>query len=463
MSDIRYVWGTWSPSRLIVVSFASVIAVGTVLLRLPVASVGAPLGWLDALFTATSATCVTGLVVVDTGTDLSGFGQSVVLLLIQLGGLGIMSFSTVGLVAMGKRLRLHQRIVVARTLGSPAGLSVGRLLLSVIGTSLAFEALGALLLAWRWPADSPLEAMAAGAFHSISAFNNAGFSTLSDSLVGLQGDGVVNAVVIVLIVAGGLGFPVLAEVGSRLRTPERGGQFSLHTKVVVSVSAGLIVCGTVLIYVLESGGTLAHLDAPHRIMAALFQSVTTRTAGFNTVPLQSLHAATLFVMVLFMFVGGSPGSTAGGVKTTSVGILGAFVWARARGRDSAELFRRSVSSEDLRRAVSVLSAAVAILFVAIFGLLVTESVRGPAEAIGQVAGVAGRRANMQDVVFEAVSALGTVGLSTGLTQSLSSAGRLIIIVLMFLGRVGPLTMAMALAKIHSEGNYRYPQGRVLPG
>ena len=460
VNDVRYVWGRWSPARLIVVSFASTIAVGTLLLRTPVASSGVALGWLEALFTATSATCVTGLIVVDTGRDLSMFGQVVVLALIQLGGLGIMSFSTLGLIAMGKRLRLHHRMVVASTLGTPGGLTIGSLLRHVIGISLAFELIGALLLAWRWPAETVGEALAAGLFHSISAFNNAGFSTRADSLIGFQGDGVVNSVVMVLIVCGGLGFPVLAEISAWARGSDKARSFTLHTKVALSVSAALIGGGALLIFLLEARGTLAHLALPQQLMASLFQAVTSRTAGFNTLPVGSLHAATLFVVLLLMFVGGSPGSTAGGVKTTSVGVLLAFVRARARGRESVDMFRRSVSPEDVRRAVAVVAAAVALLILAIFGLLVTEHVRGPAELAGSMAD---ESALAHEVVFEAVSALGTVGLSTGLTRSLTSPGRLIIILLMFVGRIGPLTIAMALGKIHSPGTYRYPQGRVIPG
>ena len=459
----RLLWGGWSPARTLVVSFGCVIALGTLLLRMPWAAHGQPLTWLDAWFTATSATCVTGLVVVDTGTRLTLAGQVVVAAMIQLGGLGIMTFSTLGILALGKRLRLHQRMVVANTLGLPGHMNLRSLVLRVIALALAFESAGALLLAWRWPAEQWWQALGAGVFHAISAFNNAGFSTLSDSLVRFQHDALVNGVFIVLIVCGGLGFPVLAEVGAVLRRRLAGQRtiVTLHTRVVLAVTAVLLAAATGAIYLLEANGALAHLATGERLVAALFQAVTPRTAGFDTVPMQSLHTATLFVVLLLMFVGGSPGSTAGGVKTTAVGILTAFVVARARGRETVDLFRRTVTDQDVRQAVGVVAAALSVLVVAVFGLLISEQVRDP----GFVAGAAGAASPRLafEVVFEAVSALGTVGLSTGLTPELTATGRVIVIVLMFVGRVGPLTIAMALGRRRATGAYRYPRGRVLVG
>ncbi|MFQ5742447.1 MAG: TrkH family potassium uptake protein [Acidobacteriota bacterium] len=462
-----YLWGRWSPARVIAVAFAATIAVGTVALHTPWASAGQQLSWLDALFTATSATCVTGLVVVDTGSALSLGGQTIVLALIQIGGLGIMTLSTLALVLMGKRLRLRHRMVVADGLSPDGAPDLRAVILHVMVMTAAFELVGTILLAWRWPADSVLAALGASLFHAISAFNNAGFSLMSNSLTGFQHDTAINLTVMALIIAGGLGFPVISELASLLRPRRKRHRvmLTLHTKVVLAVTSALLLLGTAAIYLLEANGALAHLSASDRLMAAAFQAVTPRTAGFNTIPIAGLHAATLFVIVLLMFVGGSPGSTAGGVKTTALGTLIAFVWSRARGRESVDLFRRTIAEADVRRAVTVIFAAATALVVAISIFLVTEGAAGPAvvRAPAAVSASAEESQLFIELVFESVSALSTVGLTTGVTPTLSAPGRLLIILLMFAGRIGPLTLAVALGQVRSRGAYRYPEERVLVG
>jgi trk system potassium uptake protein TrkH len=470
MAKLTYMWSSWSPPRVIAGSFVLVIAVGTLLLRFPAAANDGALSWLEALFTATSATCVTGLVVVDTGTRLSPLGQGIVLALIQVGGLGITVFSTLALVLMGRRLSLHGREAIAQVVGSSVRTDVPQLVLRIVATTLVLEGLGAALLFSMWPLGTFRSRMAGAVFHTVSAFNNAGFSTLPQNLVSLQGQWGSSVVIAMLIVLGGIGFPVIWElltISGKLRRRERF-LITVHTKVVLTMTLALLTLGTISILLLESDGALSHLGVTERWVAAAFHAVTPRTAGFNTIPIPNFHAATLFILVMFMFVGGSPGSTAGGVKTTTLGILLAFVRSRARGRDTVDLFRRTVSPEDVRRAVAVVAAACSILIVAIIVLLVAED-RAPAPILAGIVSNAEQLPGIVepllffDLMFEAVSALGTVGLSTGITPSLGPVGRITIIILMFIGRVGPLTIALALGPGASRHTYTYPKARVMTG
>lgn len=465
----RLLWNVWSPPRLMVSAFATAILVGTLLLRLPAASSAAPLGWIDALFTSTSAVCVTGLVVVDTGTRLSSFGQGVVLLLIQAGGLGIMTFSTLGAVLLGRRLALPGRFLLYSRLGPLGQGELYPLLKRLLVMVGCFELAGAVVLSLAWPADGWAEKAWNGLFHSVSAFCNAGFGLLSDSLVTFRGDWVVAGTVLILVVCGGLGFPVLLELHARLtRQPvaERK-RLTVHSRVALLVTGFLIVVGVALIYLFERNHALASLGAGEGWLATAFQAITPRTAGFNTLPIGELQPTTLFLLILLMIIGGSPGSTAGGIKTTSVGVLAAFVWARGRGREAVHLFRRTLPLRDVRKAATVASSAILILFVAVLALLLTEAAWG----IGTVGAGAvtdvprGRTGHgfFLEIFFETTSALGTVGLSTGVTPSLSAAGRLIIILVMFLGRLGPLTIAMAMATTDAEPSYRYPEEQMMIG
>jgi trk system potassium uptake protein TrkH len=413
---------------------------------------------------------VTGLVVVDTGTRLTALGKGLVLTLIQVGGLGITVFSTLALVLLGRNVSLHGRAMVVQATGSDPRTDVSRLVRRVLATSFVLECFGAVLLWATWPSGSAYPRVAGAIFHSISAFNNAGFSVLTDNLVSLQNHWGPSLVIAALVILGGIGFPVLWELlilVSRVRRRERS-LVTVHTKVVLSTTLALLLIGAIAILLLESDGALSHLRASDRLVAAVFHAVTPRTAGFNTIAIPDLHAATLFIIVMLMFVGGSPGSTAGGVKTTTLAILLAFVRSRARGRDSVDLFRRSVSPEDVRRAVAVVAAAASILVVAIIILLVSED-RTPAPIL---AGIMTKTEQLPgiiepllffDLMFEAVSALGTVGLSTGVTPTMGPVGQLTIIVLMFVGRVGPLTIALALGPGSTKRTHRYPEARVLTG
>ena len=460
-----FLWGRWSPPRIVVSAFLSAIAVGTVLLRMPWASTGQqPLSWLQALFTATSATCVTGLIVVDTGVDLSPAGQAIVFALFQLGGLGIMTFSAFAGVLLGRTLRPGHRHLMVTQLGTEAVVDLGVLLRRIVVMMLSFEAVGAVVLALRWPGASAGESIWAGVFHSVSAFCNAGFALRADSLTPLRADPVVMLTVCGLVIAGGLGFPVLLEVFSRLspRRPDR--PFSLHSRLVLLVSAVLLAGGFVAFLVLEWNNSLAGLGRGEALLAALFQAVTPRTAGFNTLDIGALTPAALFLIMLLMFIGGSPASTAGGIKTTSLAILAAVVWSRARGRESISIFRRTAAAPDVRQVVTIVLSGAVLLNASVFLLLFLEQLSGGTlarEAV--ISGGHSLRPEFLQIWFEAVSALGTVGLSSGITSLLSAPSQVVIIVLMFLGRVGPLTAAMAMMQRGTGARYRYPEERILVG
>ncbi len=324
-----------SPPQLLASGMAGVILVGTLLLVTPLAAAdGAGVGWSAAFFTATSAVCVTGLVVVDTPTAFSGFGQAVVLLLIQIGGLGYMTLSTLVVVALGRRVSMNEQHSLQESLNLSSRSDILRFAMTVIKLTLAFELAGAVILAIRWWGHFGVDALWLGLFHSVSAFNNAGFSLFSNSLMDWRGDVVVNVTIMALIVSGGIGYLVLTELG-RYR---RNVSLALHTRFVLTLTAVLIVGGTVAILITERGNpaTLGPMGWPGAILAAAFQSVTTRTAGFNTLDMAALQPATYFLMLILMFIGGAPGGTAGGVKISTFGVTVLALWATIRGQGGAD-------------------------------------------------------------------------------------------------------------------------------
>lgn len=442
---------SFSPAQLLAVSFIALIAAGTLLLTLPWASQGERLPVVDAFFTATSAVCVTGLIVVDTPNALSIFGQVVVLLLVQVGGLGYMAVSTVVGVALGRQLSMQERLTLSEAFNVQDMDGLVRFVLTVLKLTLAFEAVGALILAVHWAPDyGPVRAAYYGVFHAVSAFNNAGFALFPDNLIRFRGDWVVNLVITSLVIVGGLGFVVLTEIGRRRQMR----RFSTHTRLVLMLTGGLLVGTTILIGLIEwqNPKTLGPLGVSEALLAAWFQAVVPRTAGFNSVDVAALAPATLFLMMVLMFIGGAPGGTAGGVKITTLSITAASLWAMVRGDEEATLLRRRLTSSTVARAFSI--CLLAFLGVnAVTGiLLVTE----------------GRE--LLPTLFEATSAFGTVGMSmseSGDVVSLSSrftiAGKLLIAALMFFGRVGPLTLAVAVAQRRSKASIRYPEGKILVG
>lgn len=438
-----------SPARLIAGSFAAAILVGTVLLALPAAHApGVDVSLLDALFTATSAVCVTGLIVLDTGTDFSMFGQIVILLLIQLGGLGILSAGTLVALAAGRRIGYRERQQLQSQLSALQVGGVVRLLRAIAILVVSVETVGALLL---WAPLAAREGLGRGAylavFHAISAFNNAGFSPYRESLMGYVTDPVVNLVVMALIVVGGLGFVVITDMIARA-SRGRTARMSLHARVVLASTAVLLVGATAMVLVLEwsNPATLGALSPTQRPLAALFQAVTPRTAGFNTLDTAALLPGTMLFVMLLMFVGGSPGSTAGGIKTVSFVLLLGSAWSQVRGRSELVLFGRRIASATAVRAGAITLLAILLLGAATTVLLITEP-----------------GASFQALAFEAVSAFGTVGLSTGVTPTLSETGRIVVILLMYLGRLGPMTLGLALMGEPHERKLTYPEEEVVIG
>ncbi|HUU01055.1 MAG TPA: potassium transporter TrkG [Myxococcota bacterium] len=452
LADIRQAIADRSPEGLLVGGFGALIALGTLLLCLPWAHRGS-VGFLDALFTATSAVCVTGLVVVDTGADYTAFGQIVILLLIQAGGIGVMSFAGLAFQLLGRRLSLRAQAALSSSMLQREVASEFRgIFKRVLYFVLTAETVGAVLLfVGMLPTKGAAHAAYSAVFHSISAFCNAGFSLYSDSLTGLRGNPLVITAVMILIVMGGIGHPVMVDVWRRLVPPNKGNgeglrRITLSSRVALWTSALLVLSG--FAFLLLFGLTSAESSWSDRMFGALFQSVTARTAGFNTVDIGSLGLAPLFLLVMLMFIGGSPGSCAGGIKTTTFALWFAKLRSRLRGDKSPRLFGRHISGEITRRVSMIIGLAVVWNLVGILLLLATE---GSRPGVG-----------MHEVVFEQISAFGTVGLSTGLTPKLSVVGQLWIIVTMFVGRLGPLTLALWMFTRKTPG-VRYPEGRVMIG
>ncbi|MBN2369777.1 MAG: ATPase [Vicinamibacteria bacterium] len=440
----------WSPEGLLATSFAALIVVGTALLLLPWSHRG-DVGFLEALFTATSAVCVTGLVVVDTGTAYSPFGQTVILLLIQAGGLGVMSFAALAYQILGRRLSLRAQAALSSSmLQREAALEFRRTFRRILRFVLIAEAIGGVLLfIGMAPAKGVTHAACSAAFHSVSAFCNAGFSLYSDSLMDMRTNVAVISAVMALIVVGGIGHPVVVDlwhVWRRRRANKDLGRVALNSKVALWTSGVLIGVGALLL--LAFGLPPAEQSCMERVFGALFQSVTARTAGFNTIDIGGLPSASLFLLMMLMLVGGSPGSCAGGIKTTTFALWLAKLWAYLRGEKGPRLFGRHVPGEVGRRVSTIVGLATVWNLAGLLLLLASE--RGT-PGFG-----------MRDIAFEQISAFGTVGLSTGLTPHLSLAGKLWIIATMFVGRLGPLTLAMLMVTRAMPG-VRYPEGRIMIG
>lgn len=441
----------FTPAQAITLSFLGLILLGALALSLPWSRApGHEITLLDALFTSTSAVCVTGLIVVDTSADLSTAGQIIVLLLIQAGGLGYMVVTTVVVAAIGGKLSLQERSALREQLNLQSGERLVRFTLKVFKLTLAFELAGALILTLRWWPEHGTGAPWLGLFHAVSAFNNAGFSLFPDNLIRYRGDVVVNLVVTSLVICGGLGFLVLSEVLARRRTLP----LSLQTRLVLWVSGTLLAGSMLAILVMEweNPFSLAPLPTDEKLLVAWFHAVVARTAGFNTIDMGGLHPTTLFVMMALMFIGASPGGTGGGVKTTTFAITVAALWATVRGNDDTVIFRR-------RLADSLVSQA---FFICLMSFLALNAVALVLMVIEPF--------DILKLLFETTSAFGTVGLSAGhpgsvlsLAGHMTPGGKLLLVLLMIAGRVGPLTLAVALARRHTRARFRYPEGRVSIG
>ena len=408
---------------------------------------------MDALFTSTSAVCVTGLVVVDTGKDYSIIGQVITLLLIQIGGLGIITFSTVFFVLMGRGISFKGREIVQSTFLHTPRRDFIVIAKSVILFTFITESIGALLLFIRFFQDFPFNrALYQAIYHAISAFNNAGFSLFSDNLMGYQGDLIVNLTIMGLIVHGGIGFIVQYEVLSWFRGIQQ--RVSVHTKIVLITTALLIISGALLFYLFERNHILRGTPILTNLLTCLFQSVTPRTAGFNTVDIGALMNPTILLMIILMFIGASPGSTGGGVKTTSAALLGLLIWNRIKGNEEVNVFNRTIPHEIIGRTISIIFASafsVAIIWSVL--LIAGGGNLGPAES----------RHFFVEYLFDTVSAFGTVGLSMGITPKLNDLQKYALILMMFAGRVGPLTLAFSLSRDRGRRGLTYAEEGVMVG
>jgi len=443
-----------SPFRMVSLSFVALVLLGTALLVLPAASASpGSIGFVDALFTATSAVCVTGLASVSTEHAWSLFGKGVILALIQAGGLGIMALSASVVLLLGQRMAVRQRAVVASALDASTVAELRAVLTNLLLLTIGFELAGAMCLMLRFAADLDGWTQPAwyGAFHAVSAWNNAGFSLWDTNLMAYASDPVVNLVVAGLITGGGLGPLVLLPlVGVReyyrkgIRKTIRG--WGTHVKLVLSTSVILVISGTLALLFFEFDAGFRELDPTAKVLAAFFHSVSARTAGFNTVDIGGLSPVGLLVLCILMFIGASSGSTGGGIKTTTFAVLVLALRASLTERPEVEVFRRRIAPLTTLRSIAIaLMAGFAVLF--FFGaLLAVEPDK-----------------RFEHLFFETVSAFGTVGLSTGITPALSVHGKLLIVALMFMGRIGPLTVAIAIGSAPRGAAVGYPEGRILVG
>lgn len=436
-----------NPAQVLVLGFGTLILIGATLLNLPIASAdGKSIGFVDALFTSASAVCVTGLVVVNTATHWSIFGKVVILILIQVGGLGLMTMATLVALVLGRKITLKERLIIQEEMNSTSLSGLVKLTKYVIISTVTIEGIGALLLSLRFiPTYGVVKGIWFSVFHAISAFCNAGFDLTGESMIPFVDDILVNITVMSLVIIGGLGYFVYIDITQN----KRFKRFSLHTKLVLIISGALLLLGFLVIFILEYNNpeTLGKLSFKGKVLASAFQSMTPRTAGFNSVDTGKLTDSVAFLTIIFMIIGGSPSSTAGGVKTTTVGLLILAVISVVKGDQDIEIYRKRVPHDIAYRALAITGVALVIVIGVAMVLSITENT------------------SFLDVLFETASAFGTVGLSRGLTPNLSIIGRLIITFTMFAGRVGPLTMVFAFAKKQREkkGTYRYPEERILVG
>jgi trk system potassium uptake protein len=446
-------------ARLLAVSFATTILLGACVLYL--------LGCLapgetaktavEVLFTSTSAVCVTGLIVRDTGSEFGLFSQAVILLLIQLGGLGILSFSNLVVVSQTGRLSVEQRLVVEQTHGALPHVGATEVLKAVFLYTFVVETIGAVILSIRFALDYPLGyAVWLGVFHAVSAYCNAGFSLFSTNLTAYRNDWVVNLTVMTLIVTGGMGMIVLVDLvnWTRRRRRRAAPRLALHTRVVLRTTLLLIIGGAALVFLLELTGNAIRGPWTERLLGSVFLSITSRTAGFNTVDTSSLTNGALLLVMILMTVGGGAGSTAGGIKTSTAAVLYALIRSRARNRPKVEMLDRSVPMDVVAKALTTTAGFLGMIVFATLLLQVTELYGAPHNL---------HRGAFLEHLFEVVSALGTVGLSTGLTAALSDAGKLVIILCMFVGRLGPLLIAGSLIGLQRRIDYSYPEEHIIVG
>ncbi len=442
----------FTPVQVIAIGFAAIILIGAFLLSLPVATIdGVKTPIIDCIFTSTSAVCVTGLVTVDTGTYWSYFGKTVIMLLIQIGGLGFMSFATLIALIAGKRITLKERLLIRESISLSSLQGIVRFARYILTFTFSIELIGALLLSIQFIPEFGLgKGIYYSIFHAVSAFCNAGFDLMGGytSVTGYSGNTLIILTLSALIIIGGLGFYVWDDIYNY----KRNRRLSLQTKVVISMSIFLIVFGFVMFFIFEYSNpdTLKDMSMKEKLLSAFFASVSPRTAGFNSIDLASMSMASVLLTIILMFIGGSPGSTAGGIKTSTAGVLLLTVMSVIKGRGDTEVFKKKISKETVYKAFAVVVIALGLVFTVTILLTITES---------------GSGVPFEQYLFEATSAFGTVGLTMGLTQKLTTIGKVIVALTMYAGRIGPLTLLVAIA-IRSDNktnSIKYPEGKILVG
>lgn len=431
-----------NPSQLLVLVFGISIIIGAILLKLPFATNGS-IRWIDALFIATSAMTVTGLATVDPSTTFTVFGQIVIAVLIQVGGLGIMSFAVLIFIVLGKKIGIKERLLMQQALNQTSVGGVIKLVKYLFVFSFTIEMIAMLFLAIRWvPEYGVQKGLFYSFFHAISAFNNAGFALWSDNLIQYVGDPIVNIVISSLFIIGGIGFTVLIDIWKKRRFKD----YSLHTKLMIVGTLILNVVSMLFIFIAEysNPGTLGNLSLSEKLWASYFQAVSPRTAGFNTIDLSHLNDTTSFFMIILMFIGAGSGSTGGGIKLTTAVVITLATISFLRGKNGITIARRSIAESYIGKVLAITIISLSFVIVSILILSMTE------------------RASFIQIVFEVVSAFGTVGLTLGMTSSLSFIGKLVIVFVMFLGKLGPLTMVFSFAT-RSKQKVRYPSEDILTG
>ena len=444
------------PTHITILMFSGVILLGTSLLMLPFAH-KVPLSFLDALFTATSATCVTGLMTVNVAETFTTFGQVVIMLLIQLGAIGILTASSFFMLALGKAVSMRESSIIHDAFGSSQKINVKKLVRMVFAFLIGFEAVGVVVLTFLWTDEFGFKgALWAAVFHSISAFCNAGISIFPKGAIGMDQKPLLDMTFAILIIAGSAGFITITELYERGRKKLPGRTiWSLTTRLVVLYTVILLVVGTVGFMTLEYHNTLSGKPVSEQLMSSFFHSVSGRTAGFLNVDFALLENTTLYMFILFMFIGGSPVSVAGGIKITTLAVIIGMAISRTRGLEKVHIFNRALPEEIVSRSISIVAIAVTIVIAFTTLLLFTES--------GTAANVSESRSLFIEIVFEVASAFGTTGSSMGITPNLSVAGKLLVSLLMLIGRLGPITIAMAVTARKSRASYQLSEEPVMVG
>jgi trk system potassium uptake protein TrkH len=441
------------PARIFILSFAGVILLGALALWFPFSASKSQLTFIDALFMSTSGVCVTGLATIDIGKDLSLIGQVITLVLFQIGGLGIITFSVFLFGIMGRGISFKEREIIQSVYMHTPRRDFFVILKSVLVSTFIIEFAGTVLLFIRFSQDFPLgQALYTSVYHAVSAFNNCGYSLFSDSLMGYRSDWIVNLTIIGLLILGGIGFIVLHELTAKWRGSQN--RLSVHTKIVLIATGFLIVSGALLFYLFERNSTVKDMDLFTTLLVSVFQSVTPRTCGFNTVDIALLTNGAILLLMILMLIGACPGSTGGGIKTTSAALLFLMIWNRFKGHDGVNVFNRTIPKEVLTRTISIIVASVfSVSLITSVLLLAGSENLPPLES----------RHFFVEYLFETISAFGTVGLSMGATPKLNELQKIAVIIMMFAGRVGPLTLAFSLAAVSSKREITYAEETVMVG